>query len=1423
MRRKILISCIASTLVLGANAEKEYQVDFTSNSGSYKKPDFSLGLQNDKDYLWNQSDGSFILNSVFPSPKKEVEKGLLPNVTATFKSDQNNYGILTLKTFSFTNAPTGASSIKAPTKEDADQKKLVSSLLKIDNDSSQGFREFVLGGGGNINILSGANLAIENFTQTTLQGTINVNAGGISKDTASYGYLNSSLKIDSQKDYATLTMKASLNLVTNNGNERTQERPESLFEANLKGNISWEGYTSIANQAKMNLTAGNSLKISSTISISPQEMKKITQDSLGNQSVAQEDRVKQTNLSLKAPKIELSGRIDVGLNAKSLETREREIDGIKIVEISQLPSDIGSIAEISADIKYKQSSSSSGTKPTGWTEVTKAQFIQTSGGQINVGKNSEVKITAINNKPSDSAKIFDDEDPYAITLSNITIQDQEKGNKILNLDVQAQLRETQEPKKETVALSEGAGKVLLQGKISLGENANAKIQAYDGIALHKDSSFALSQDSVLWLSVGERNISLENQGKIEATGGAFVLGETYKGTTQMESSLKNTGTILISNSMRQTSSSSSEHPVWPPEDQEETKTLNPSGLFLLGQKNTLDNQGSLIFDGFGNLTTMTSLQDQTSRNLEISNSLGKKGSIDVRGSSNTIASGGDLIISSQDISIRSKTVEEGEGDDKKNVTYEGELILRSNSQDPASRIVLGKEKPESGRDRVSVTGGTLRIESQHAGVDSYNLRLVDTTLDLTKLSRWEKDGGVIGGGGTFTNKRNLELGGNVSILVANEQGAFVNGEYQGKVANFASDLPTMKVRGENAIYYPDDASKTQGTFSFDNHANLLLQSSVVLKIGGDFNNNGSVIFDADQFGVGSIKASGKIIFDMTNHQGSENTVNPLIAIKHTNFYSLSLDRVYVLLESQDQIRYRVGNLIIDPSDGSDSSQRPRAQAKEGDESTLTYAKQQEYLKTEIENFLNGTGAYEGNENKVGIFLNGVAYVDTTKVGFSVVRSSAVSQIQSNSSPTGVIDQYLDILAGSDGQISSNKTQDMIHAITSSDSRAMEVLNNALESKNSLELEILKNMGSYDTPSLIQMADSIKQAMQAVVDIEKPLMEDFQKMQIVREIAVQNRMMRFSNPYVAEIELARYIQNLSKNRYAQAQQDIQSDVENPALPSYTPQDIDPFSYKHNFWASAISSTTKESINTSALYGMSAGYEYMPIANVLLGVYMAYGYSDFKSSALKNNAHNIDVSIYTRLYYGGSEVDLTLGYVQSINSASIQNNRSSLEQKLDFKSNAFDFSLRYGYIFKIPTIKGLFIKPQGTYSIYGVNIPTLNGVADSPLVYEGQLRGGMIFNLGAEIRQYVSAYSFLYLLPSFEYNLMNKNEGVVYFSGATNKLQYSSQGQAKGLFSIYAGGEGYISPDFSMNLSAGYKAGLDKEEHNISISAGFKYKF
>ena len=56
-----------------------------------------------------------------------------------------------------------------------------------------------------------------------------------------------------------------------------------------------------------------------------------------------------------------------------------------------------------------------------------------------------------------------------------------------------------------------------------------------------------------------------------------------------------------------------------------------------------------------------------------------------------------------------------------------------------------------------------------------------------------------------------------------------------------------------------------------------------------------------------------------------------------------------------------------------------------------------------------------------------------------------------------------------------------------------------------------------------------------------------------------------------------------------------------------------------------------------------------------------------------------------------------------------------------------------------------------------------------------------------------------------------------------MNYALSGYGKWDFSLYAGGEGYVNQAFSINVSAGYRGALDAQEHNLSISAGLKYKF
>ena len=1451
---KLFVSLIASSLLLCAE-DSEVQVSFSGSASdtTHKIPTWNPPFDSNQNFSWDQEKGLFIINATNgtsspPSPPPPYD------VTATFKSDQKNEGILTLKNFNLVNGYKNGS-LALPKEENLSSMKFGTSITIKNGDGTSDnppFKGFTLGSyqnsTGTINLYSGTNLKIEDFQQTTFRGSIYVRSGstkGLSSsgsETTLYTSNDSSLSVVSTKDYSTFDMGASLNLETNN-NDKTKEKAVASFSSDIKGNTKISGSVYIADKAVASFKTSNIMDISSSINVYAQEVKKITQDSLGNQSVAQEDitGAKKTNLTLEATKINLTGSIYIGTGAKELVTK---VDSNGITKIDTYATDIGSKAEIVADIVKKGITNPSTTDaPQDWSDAQKAQFVQ-SGGLIRIGMNSDVMLRSRN-----YANVFNKDDPYAITITSVYIEEQKKGNTLLNFDAQAQITTARPAPSGSYDMltKEGAGKILLNGSFDLYTNARALVQAYDGIDTGESARFTLYEDSLLWLKGKEDDgLSLELKGTINANGGALVLGDVYQGSTTADSAfetkLVNLSSTTISNSMRSTTEQA---PTRPPvrgvdnaTDSTQSRDLDPAGVFLLGKSNTFDNQGTLTFDGGGNLTTMTTSNDSVIRDLSIINSTNKKGAIQAKGANNIISSSGSLTLISQDISLSTKTL-----DDENKTTQEGELILYSSSLDSSSYIQLGSQTQNSGKDKISVSGGTLKIASQIAGVQSYNLRLTKANLDLTSLAyvnQMPQDSSTTArsttsssdttssnaiGSGAFVNLRKLELGGAVNIYVSDSAGIIANGnppDSQEKVSDFQENLPTIEVQGSNQII-----SKTQNPvnfFSFDNHGILNLKSSSSLYVGGDINHSGSLVYSADQFGIGTLKLKGDFNLDMSNHQESGASVNPLIAINHSNFYSLTLNQVYMLVQSEEgSINYRVGSALLKPTTQGDAP-TPRSDST----SSLTYTSQQSLLKTEIEDYLNGENAYEGNENKLGIFLNGVALIGENYIGFGVTRSDAISQISIDGSATGVIDQYMEILQGSDGTISEKKTQEMLSAITSSDPKAMQALNNALEAQNGLELGILKDIGSYNSASLVTTASQIQQAMRTITDISRPVIEDFRKMKIIREIAVQNRMVRSSNPYTAEMELEQIVGEMSPNFEKKQSQDTQSSSNaqnDTSLDAPTPFLFDDrIAFKNSFWLSVITSTSKTSLDNSSLYGMSLGYEYMPIPNILLGVYTAYGYSNYKADTLKNSAHNLDLTAYARLYYGASEFDITFSYIHGFNEADTQLDLDSLNQSFSFGTDSFDLNLRYGYIFKTP-LKGFFLKPVASFTFYGIGLPTLIGEGSAnSIILEEQMQGGMEFGLGLELRQYLSAFSYIYLLPSLEYNLYQSDlQSNIAFVGATNKMNYALSGYGKWDFSLYAGGEGYVNQAFSINVSAGYRGALDAQEHNLSISAGLKYKF
>lgn len=1453
MRGKMRYSTILLSLLacssLSFGAESEYQISFSSSGSGFKTPNWSPSFTENTDFTWDQEKGRLVFNS--QSTNGGGSKP--PNVTATFTSDTANSGILTLLNFNFLNGYANADGkIVLPT--DVSQIQAGSSLT-ITNDGATGFKGFTLGGyqnsTGSVNLYSGTNLTISGFSDTVMKGSVTIRSGntiGLNSSESETTLQNaqaSSLSIVSDKAYSSFTMGASLSLDTS-FTDSTKEKAVASFGSEVQGDTTISGSVSISDKAEAKFTSGNSITISSGITISPQEAKKITQDALGNQSIASEDLdAKKVNLTLESVKIALSGSISVGANAVGMVTETNTDTGITTIKTK--PTDIGAKVIINADIT-KKSMQNSGVAPEGWSEATKAQFVGT--GSFRVGKNSEVILRTINDG---STTAFTDDDPYAITLSSITIEEQAKGNKVLNFDAQAHIVDTDSsksilpsfsPDKTTASiLGKNSGKIQLTGSINLGANANMLLQSYDGIEASSNASFTLASDSLLWLRGKESGESLENKGGITANGGAFVLGNVYgsidkdtkkQNTTTLKTTLTNTGTTTISNSHRTTTDPLPTRPASRTTSTTEEvveRELDPSGVFLLAKDNIFDNQGTLSFEGGGNLTTATSRTDSISRSLSITNSKGSKGVINAKGAKNSIISSGSLSIASQDITISSKTLEDES-------VEEGELILSSLSSTSDDNITIGSTTPNSGKDKVSVSGGTLKLTSQIAGVKNYNLRLTNTTLDLSELSSSsnlatlstleDSSANTDTYNGAFYNLRTLELGGNVNIVAKKAKSSFINGKVTDNLTtttpSFNSDLATLQVQGNNKITTLESES---GTFGFDNYAILNLKSNATLSIDGDMYNQGSIVFSGDQFGMGTLSLSGNLVLDMTQHQSSGTTINPLIAINHTNFYSLSLYQGYLLIQTEGEIKYQVGSALVSASESGGDTISPRTESGQ----TPSYSTLQSALKTEIEDYLNGKNAYEGNTNKLGVFLNGVALIGTNYIGFGVTRSDAISSLTIDQSDTGLIDQYLEVLSSSDGPISENKTKDMINAIYASDPKAMQALNNALQVQNGLELGILKDIGSYNTSSLISTAQSIQEAMKTTTYLSKPVLEDFKKMQVVREIAVQNRMVRASNPFTAQAELEHLVQSIVGTHYAsndvapqspQASDGVLSDASNAEVLAPFLFD-DRIAFKNNVWLSAITSSTKTSLDTSALYGLSVGYEHMPIPNVLFGFYAAYGYSNYKSDTLKNNAHNLDLSIYTRLYYGASEVDLTLSYIHGFNQADTQFDNSALNQSFFFQSHSFDFSAKYGYVVGTP-IKGMFLKPQATFTLYGVGTPDIVGEAQNPIELAKQSMDGILFGLGVEVRQYISPVSYIYILPSFDYNMYKQdNNSSVSFLNAYNKMSYSLPEQGHYIFSLYAGGEGYVSHNLAINVSAGYKGALDIQDHNLSISAGLKYKF
>lgn len=308
-----------------------------------------------------------------------------------------------------------------------------------------------------------------------------------------------------------------------------------------------------------------------------------------------------------------------------------------------------------------------------------------------------------------------------------------------------------------------------------------------------------------------------------------------------------------------------------------------------------------------------------------------------------------------------------------------------------------------------------------------------------------------------------------------------------------------------------------------------------------------------------------------------------------------------------------------------------------------------------------------------------------------------------------------------------------------------------------------------------------------------------------------RLAKLSTPYSKDLALASAIKNMDGLEVASG--------DNSALSSIIKEYTDRFNYDNSVYANVIGAKGYTDNGDPKLYGFSVGYD-RSFDNFLVGSYFTYAKSSLDTSYLESEADNFELGIYSRAYFGDSEVDTTLSFGIGKNDI---NNYKLLNEYLngDYDSKFINLAATYGYVVKAQN--SLFIKPFiGLNYAYNKNDSFTLSNAVMGQDFDKIDGSTLSANLGVELRKYLSDGSFMFVTPSVEQELsVSRDDLVSKFRGASTSFTTQADETKDTYAKVIAGGEYAVTKDFSATVSAGFKTNGDDKYVNGSL--GLKYKF
>ncbi|WQY58519.1 immunomodulatory autotransporter protein ImaA [Helicobacter pylori] len=273
------------------------------------------------------------------------------------------------------------------------------------------------------------------------------------------------------------------------------------------------------------------------------------------------------------------------------------------------------------------------------------------------------------------------------------------------------------------------------------------------------------------------------------------------------------------------------------------------------------------------------------------------------------------------------------------------------------------------------------------------------------------------------------------------------------------------------------------------------------------------------------------------------------------------------------------------------------------------------------------------------------------------------------------------------------------------------------------------------------------------------------------------------------------------------------------------------HQNNLWVQGIGGASFISGGNGTLYGLNVGYDRL-VKNVILGGYVAYGYSDFNGNIMHSLGNNVDVGMYARAFLKRNEFTLSANETYGGNATSINSSNpllSVLNQRYNYNTWTTSVNGNYGYDFMFKQ-KSVVLKPQVGLSYHFIGLSGMKGKMNDAAYKQFLMHSNpsnesvLTLNMGLESRKYFGKNSYYFVTARLGRDLLIKSKGgnMVRFVGE-NTLLYRKGEVFNTFASVITGGEMHLWRLMYVNAGVGLKMGLQYQDINITGNVGMRVAF